>query len=116
MAGEARIECSFSADGKQVHSFSVALPSGADAPERPLGALEDTLDALRAQANEYMSQRVNEDRAALGEAAAAAQDDGWHELNAEGAGDESGDDSLGDDLGEVKKRKRAAKQKPGKSA
>lgn len=106
------IRCTFSADGVDIHEFATELDAALDAPEHPLGSVEHVLDKVIAAANAYMTTHVESDRAALGGAA----DDGWHELNNEGGGDDSddGDDDADASQAAKAKRKRAAEQKRAK--
>jgi hypothetical protein len=104
------IRCTFSADGVLVHEFAMGLDAALDTPEHPIGGVEHVLDEVTASANAYMSMHVESDRAALGGAA----DDGWHELNTEGGGDESDDDDADAAQTAKAKRKRAAEKKRAK--
>ncbi|KAG8466608.1 hypothetical protein KFE25_007987 [Diacronema lutheri] len=101
------IECSFHADGAQVHAFSVALDAPLDTAEHPLGAVERVLDDFKVAANAYLTTHVERDRAAAG--SGSANDDGWHELNDE-TGGASSDEEVEAPASKAK-RKAAAKQK-----
>mmetsp|Transcript_13867 Transcript_13867/g.35947 ORF Transcript_13867/g.35947 Transcript_13867/m.35947 type:complete len:119 (-) Transcript_13867:414-770(-) len=100
--------------GEQLHTVSVPLDVSKDAPDRPVGAVEEALEGLKDQVNAYLSERVDEERAESG--GAAADDDGWHELNEDAAVGAGSDDELdargkGTPVRQAKKRKNTKKVK-----
>lgn len=102
----AAISATITSGGERLHEVSIPLDASKNAAERPVGAVEDVLDALKEQVNSYLSERVDEERAALG--IAAADNDGWHELNEEGGG--GGGDSE-DELDAMERPKRGKGKK-----